>query len=908
MGFKSSKLYLSVKSLVLFLPLLGTTLVLFQNCSRSQFALQGADQLGSANSLSSVMPSIVLNQDIPALTNQSSITTSFSVVDDTNNQVKSIVCELDGPNSSQVVKDCSAKTVTFSSLVDGDYTLSMMLNSTAVSTSSLQPQSSGSLYTVRKVFRKDNTPPVITVSSTPPSSTSSLTAQFIFTVTDNLSGVQSVVCSLDNAAFSSCVSGTTLNVAIGSHNYQIKATDVAGNVSQAYSYSWTVTTAPVASITLASNITSPTKSGSATFTFSSSASGSTYQCSVDNAAYASCSSPDTLSAAEGSHSFSVKGIDSSGASSSVSTFNWVVDQTAPSTPSILSNLTSPSKSNAVSYSFSSTDAVGVAGYQCSQDGTTFSACTSPKAYTLTDGTKSFYVKASDAAGNVSGVARLDLVIDTVAPVIAITSTQSTTNLSGNITFTITENGSGINKIQCSLDSSAFASCTSPYAYTVAAGSHNFQVQANDLAGNVSATVASSWTIAAPAPSPSPSPTPAPSGTLSIKISGNQFVDGNGNPIQLRGANFSAFEGVAISGWDPADPSGAQAGQVGGPNWTAFKSWKLNVVRVPLNEASWLGYTCYDNADTTKPRNPDPGANYKSALTTLVQQAGAAGLYVILDLHWAAPGKTCPALQDQMADSDNSIAFWQSIATTFKSYPYVMFELFNEPFLNFDFVGDPWSYLMFGTNGSFSGYPTSANGNWIEVKNPWNIASYQAMLTAVRNTGATNPVLIGALSYTSDLSGWLSHKPTDPLGQIAAAWHPYPAYGATWGDASYQWTNNCTSYQDVQNIMKAGIPVIATETGDHNTAGTVGAPFVSNITKFVDNPNVVPQLSSTQDNGYSSCVSSGWVQTGTGVPPISLIGWTWDIWGNPDNVLIKDVNGTPTDGYGQVFQAWTVNHK
>jgi uncharacterized protein (DUF1800 family) len=136
----------------------------------------------------------------------------------------------------------------------------------------------------------------------------------------------------------------------------------------------------------------------------------------------------------------------------------------------------------------------VAGYQCSQDGTTFSACTSPKAYTLSDGTKSFYVKASDAAGNVSAAARLDLVIDTVAPVIAITSTQSTTNLSGNITFTITENGSGINKIQCSLDSSAFASCTSPYAYTVAAGSHNFQVQANDLAGNVSATVASSWTV------------------------------------------------------------------------------------------------------------------------------------------------------------------------------------------------------------------------------------------------------------------------------------------------------------------------------------------------------------------------------------------------------------------------------
>jgi hypothetical protein len=28
---------------------------------------------------------------------------------------------------------------------------------------------------------------------------------------------------------------------------------------------------------------------------------------------------------------------------------------------------------------------------------------------------------------------------------------------------------------------------------------------------------------------------------------------------------------------------------------------------------------------------------------------------------------------------------------------------------------------------------------------------------------------------------------------------------------------------------------------------------------------------------------------------------------PDNVLIKDVLGTPTDGYGQAFHTWLVNH-
>jgi hypothetical protein len=32
-----------------------------------------------------------------------------------------------------------------------------------------------------------------------------------------------------------------------------------------------------------------------------------------------------------------------------------------------------------------------------------------------------------------------------------------------------------------------------------------------------------------------------------------------------------------------------------------------------------------------------------------------------------------------------------------------------------------------------------------------------------------------------------------------------------------------------------------------------------------------------------------------------------VWTDPDNVLIKDLNGTPTDGYGQFFQSWMVNH-
>ncbi len=390
----------------------------------------------------------------------------------------------------------------------------------------------------------------------------------------------------------------------------------------------------------------------------------------------------------------------------------------------------------------------------------------------------------------------------------------------------------------------------------------------------SGSSASAFTVTT---SSTPPPPPPSTGALSIRTQGSRFINAAGSVVQLRGVNYSGFEFAPIGGWSGSDPSGAQAGQADGPKWSAIVAWKANTVRIPLNEASWLGYTCTDTSGVV--RNPDPAGNYKSAVQTQVAQANAAGLYVIIDLHWTAPGNACPMLQTQMADNDHSIAFWTSVANTFKSNPSVMFELFNEPFFDFEFSGDAWSYMMQGTGGSFSGYAaTSGDNNWQDVKKPWAIASYQAMINAVRATGATNVVLVGTMQYSQDFSGWLSHKPTDPKNQMAAVWHPYPTYGTNWGSAAYAQPNYAPAvFTDAANILAAGIPVIATETGDRNSAGTSGAPLVSTVAAWSD-------------------------QHGA-----SLLGWCWDVWGNSDNVLIKDVNGTPTDGYGKVFHDWLMAH-
>jgi endoglucanase len=147
-------------------------------------------------------------------------------------------------------------------------------------------------------------------------------------------------------------------------------------------------------------------------------------------------------------------------------------------------------------------------------------------------------------------------------------------------------------------------------------------------------------------------------------------------VQLRGVNVSGLEFVAAQGWSPANPWGGATGDPT-PNWNAVKTWKINTVRIPLNEASWLG----PNARMPRAplRDPDPGHNYRATVKKAVETPAPADFYVIVDLHWTAPERILPLAQNPMADEDNSLAFWTQVAGQFKGYPNVAFELFNEPY-------------------------------------------------------------------------------------------------------------------------------------------------------------------------------------------------------------------------------------
>jgi len=92
-------------------------------------------------------------------------------------------------------------------------------------------------------------------------------------------------------------------------------------------------------------------STSATFGFTSSEPGSTFQCSLDDpndSAYSPCTSPQTVpeegSLAEGSHTFYVKAIGASGTDPTPATRTWKVDATAPT----INNVSPPDQSQNVS--------------------------------------------------------------------------------------------------------------------------------------------------------------------------------------------------------------------------------------------------------------------------------------------------------------------------------------------------------------------------------------------------------------------------------------------------------------------------------------------------------------------------------------------------------------------------------
>jgi hypothetical protein len=165
----------------------------------------------------------------------------------------------------------------------------------------------------------------------------------------------------------------------------------AGKVSATQTETISDTTAPDTTITAPP----ATTTASATLAFAASEAGTRFECSLDGAAFAACSSPVTLTGlADGQHVFQARAIDAPGnVDPTPAAVTWTVDTVAPDT-----TITAGPTAASTSFSFTSSEAAG--RFECSLDGAPFAPCSSPVSYSsLAAGAHTFAVRAVDGAGN-----------------------------------------------------------------------------------------------------------------------------------------------------------------------------------------------------------------------------------------------------------------------------------------------------------------------------------------------------------------------------------------------------------------------------------------------------------------------------------------------------------------------------
>lgn len=332
---------------------------------------------------------------------------------------------------------------------------------------------------------------------------------------------------------------------------------------------------------------------------------------------------------------------------------------------------------------------------------------------------------------------------------------------------------------------------------------------------------------------SSSPSPSLSG---LHVQGAQLVGPSGAAVQLRGVDRAGTEFACVQG------NGIFDGPSDSASIAAIRSWHAGAVRLPLNEDCWLGINGV--------RDGYGGNTYRAAIEDFVSRLHQAGLAVILDLHWSAPGNTPATQQMPMPDADHAPAFWASVAAAFRSDHDVAFDLFNEPFPDHGGAasGDAWDCWLHGCE-MHAGYGAEAL---------WRATGMQSLVDAVRSAGATQPLMLAGVDDANDVRGWLAHRPDDPLQQLVASFHVY----------NFNRCNTPGCWSSEVAPVAARVPVVTGEVGENDCAGG----FVDSYLPWADAHGV------------------------------SYLAWTWNTWScSSGPALITTYSGTPT-AFGAAYRA------
>ncbi|MDQ3812867.1 MAG: glycoside hydrolase family 5 protein [Armatimonadota bacterium] len=204
----------------------------------------------------------------------------------------------------------------------------------------------------------------------------------------------------------------------------------------------------------------------------------------------------------------------------------------------------------------------------------------------------------------------------------------------------------------------------------------------------------------------------------LHVEGNKVLAKDGKEVWLQGLNVVSLE------WNPRGERILRNALV------ALEDWKANIIRLPVKESYWFG---------KDPGQKDGGAEYRELVDSFITIVANRGAYVLLDLHrYRAPRR-------------EHVEFWTDAATRYKNHPAVLFDLFNEPH------GTSWEVWRNGGFVEDQNAPADEDAFLTPEEKALNKKGFhavgmQALVDAVRGTGAKNIVAAGGLDWAYDLSG------------------------------------------------------------------------------------------------------------------------------------------------------------
>jgi endoglucanase len=320
------------------------------------------------------------------------------------------------------------------------------------------------------------------------------------------------------------------------------------------------------------------------------------------------------------------------------------------------------------------------------------------------------------------------------------------------------------------------------------------------------------------------------------VQGNAILGADGKRYLFHGVGRDSLE---YNCWGDGHFDAQELAYMGsGSGKYAVTYWGANTVRLPLSEGIWLNGQSSEGCSA---------AQYQALISSTVNTLTTLKLNVILDLQWSdAGGQSLQAGGPWAVPDADSVIFWQQVATIYKSYPNVLFELFNEPHPG------TWACWLSACVTSDTSYSQDCN---CSKSITFNSVGMQALVNTVRGAGATNLVLVAGMDWGYDLSQ-ITKYPIQGTNVVYDT-HPYPYVEKqpnTWNTAF--------------GTLSKTYSVISAESGQYDC----GTGYMSQLLAYFD------------------------------AHQVSWTAWAWVVQGSQCGypLLIRDYRGTPTAGMGQLI--------